>query len=509
MHIGMVSIPLQSGGAERLVIEEAKYFARAGHEVTLITADYSDAFLDEFDLPANVAVETYNSSDTPSGIADFLTETGGLLAGIRRVDPDVLFTHYKSTHIYLLKRLSSLDVPFTTHVHGSILWFRDNPRLLPHRRDEGFDELVEAVPGHTEFQSDIDGAPVQRTKAEVEEWLHERALATCDLVFTGSERVAEELEVLYDVDAVVVRPGVDDDWLDEPGDDEPTHVELMDRENVVLGLSRLDPRKRFDLLVRAFARLRERRDDVGLVIGGTGSHEETLREIARDEGVEDDVRFAGYIPDDELPAHYRSAEVFACPAWMSYGLAPLEAYGMGTKLALSADTFVKELLADERGVTVAEPRTGDWVDSLDALLDADEEPRAADLSVVPTWSEYCAEKHRILADAGILTDEGVLTEDESLADDGSLADGGSTADDGSTADGGPAADGRSAADDGSAADDRSAVDGSLADGGSPAENGSAADGGSSAGDESCVDSGAPAEEESSADGGPFADEGVS
>ena len=214
MHIGMVSIPLQSGGAERLVIEEAKYFAGAGHEVTLITADYSDAFLEEFDLPDNVSLRTYRASDTPSGVADFLTETGGLLAAISDVGPDVLFTHYRSTHIYLLESVSSLDIPFTTHVHGSILWFRDNPRLLPHRRDDGFDDLVAEVPGHTEFQSDIDDDPVQRSKAEIEEWLHGRALSACDLVFTGSNRVARELDVLYDVDATVVHPGVADDWLD-------------------------------------------------------------------------------------------------------------------------------------------------------------------------------------------------------------------------------------------------------------------------------------------------------
>lgn len=400
MHIGMVSIPLQSGGAERLVIEEAKYFAGAGHEVTLITADYSDSFLDEFDLPETVSVQTYRAPDTATGVTDFLTETGGLLATVPRVDPDVLFTHYRNLHVYLVEAMSDLDVPFTTHVHGSILWFRDNPRILPHRRDDGFDDLVEAVPGHREFQADIDDDPIARGKAEVEEYLQRRALDACDVVFTGSQRVAEELEVLYGADPVVVRPGVADDWLD--GHRETERVELMDREHVVLALSRLDPRKRLDLLVRAFARLRERRDDVGLVIGGTGDHEETLREIARDEGVEEDVRFAGYIPDDELPAHYRSADAFACPAWMSYGLAPLEAYGMRTKLALSSDTFVKELLADRAGVAVAEPRTGAWVDCLDDLLDAEETPGPEDVSVVPTWTEYCAEKERVLEAEGVL-----------------------------------------------------------------------------------------------------------
>jgi glycosyltransferase involved in cell wall biosynthesis len=398
MHIGMASLPLRSGGAERLVLEEAKYFADRVDRVSLVTRDVSEEFLAEFDLPENVTIRTYRSRSDGVGSTGFLTETYALHSAIRSLDPDVLFTHYKSVNVYLSRALSDVEVPFTAHVHGSILWFENNRRLLPHAREEGFDELVEAVPGHTEFQGDVGGGRVQRTKAEVEEWLQRRALADCEVVFTGSERVARELEVLYGVDATVVNPGVSREWLAAAGDRE--RRELMDRENVILAVSRLDPRKRFDLLLRAFARLRERRDDVGLVIGGSGPQREELEAVARDEGITDDVEFAGYVPDEDLPAYYESADAFACPAWMSYGLAPLEAYGVGTKLALASDTFVKERLGDEDDVVVAEPRVAAWVDALDDLLDA---PAAPDHDeVVPTWESYCAEKYRVLERRGLI-----------------------------------------------------------------------------------------------------------
>ena len=397
MHIGMASLPLRSGGAERLVMEEAKYFGDRGHRVTLITQDYSEAFLAEFDLPGTVSVETYDAVE--GGTLGFIGETHALHGTIREVDPDVLFTHYKSVNVYLSRLLSDLEIPYTAHVHGSILWFEDNSRLLPHARNDRLEGLLESVPGHTEFQQRIDDGPVPRVKAEVEEFLQRRAFAACDVVFTGSERVADELDVLYGVDADVVSPGVSKAWLDAAGS--VGSRELMDRDDVVLSVGRLDPRKRFELLVRAFARLRERRGDVGLVVGGSGPRREPLEAVARDEGVEDDVRFTGYIPDDDLPSYFASADAFACPAWMSYGLTPLEAYGMGTKLALASDTYVKELLAGEEGVAVADPTVGDWVDCLDDLLDADDVAPAAD--VVPTWESYCARKESLLEERGLLS----------------------------------------------------------------------------------------------------------
>ena len=398
MHIGFVTIPLQIGGAERLILEEARYFGEHVEEVTLVVPEYDEEFVDQFELPESVSIVTYGASTSDSGSLNFLTESWAIHSALSGLDVDFVFSHYKTPQLYAIDHLTDLDVTYSCHVHGSILWFVNNVRLLPHLDNPGLSDLIESVPGHREFQGNIEASPIERAKAEVSEFIMERSLVESEVVFTGSNRVAEELGTLYGVDPEVVHPGVSARWI-ESRETTPT-APLMDREHVLLGVSRLDERKRFDLLLRAFAALRERRSDVGVVIGGVGPEEEPLKREAERLGVADDVEFAGFIPDDDLPTYYKSAEVFVCPGWMSYGLVPLEAYSMDTKVALSTDAYVKELLEGSEGVAVSEPDVSAWADCLDELIDR--ETNGADTDVVPTWEKYCERKHRILRERGVL-----------------------------------------------------------------------------------------------------------
>jgi glycosyltransferase involved in cell wall biosynthesis len=96
---------------------------------------------------------------------------------------------------------------------------------------------------------------------------------------------------------------------------------------VILSVGRLSPEKRADVLIAAVARLGGAGDhgagDHGagtggtgdsrplLVLAGAGPDEHRLRSLARHYGIEDRVRFTGFVPDGDLPGLYRLADVFA------------------------------------------------------------------------------------------------------------------------------------------------------------------------------------------------------
>lgn len=383
------------GGAERLVVEEATFLAARGYEVTLAVPAYDADYVAEIALPDAVDVVAYG-------------DPRHRLPGVRRIrpvlaaaDPDLVLTHYTEQEVAVALTTLGIDPPVVSHVHGSILWFPDDARHLPHRRRGTYQPLVEAVPGHMSFHGDPHPGVRERLRVELWERVKGRALRDSAAVFTGSERVATELRGLYDADPTVVRPGIARDWLDSY-DDVPTRS-LSDHDRTVVSVSRLDPRKRLGLLVEAVGRLHDRGRDVGLVLCGTGDDEDRLRGIVDRLDLGDRVEFAGYVAEAELPTYYKSADAFACPAWMSYGLAPLEAYGMRTPVGLSTDTYVKEILGDAPAVRVADPEAEAWADALDELLDSAETP---DVDRVPTWDEFCREKHRYLESLGLVTGDG-------------------------------------------------------------------------------------------------------
>jgi phosphatidyl-myo-inositol dimannoside synthase len=125
---------------------------------------------------------------------------------------------------------------------------------------------------------------------------------------------------------LVVPPGVDAVRFHPPADDEErkrTRVRFgLDPDRLlVLGVSRLVPRKGFDVVIDAVAG----RADMQLAIGGGGRDRARLERRARRRDA--NVRFLGRVADDELPALYACADVFAmCCRERWFGL---EAEGFG------------------------------------------------------------------------------------------------------------------------------------------------------------------------------------
>jgi glycosyltransferase involved in cell wall biosynthesis len=77
---------------------------------------------------------------------------------------------------------------------------------------------------------------------------------------------------------------------------------------LLLAAGRLHAQKRFDLLLEAFATVRERVPKARLAIVGTGSLREDLETRARDLGVAESVTFAGFRAD--MPAVLSAADLF-------------------------------------------------------------------------------------------------------------------------------------------------------------------------------------------------------
>jgi rhamnosyl/mannosyltransferase len=93
---------------------------------------------------------------------------------------------------------------------------------------------------------------------------------------------------------------------------EPSFVsmpDVPDTERVVLFAGRLAYYKGIHHLVRAM-----RGVDARLVIVGSGERERALKQLAREEGLAEQVIFKGRVPDEELDRWYRRCDVFVLPS---------------------------------------------------------------------------------------------------------------------------------------------------------------------------------------------------
>lgn len=144
----------------------------------------------------------------------------------------------------------------------------------------------------------------------------------------------------------------------------------------ILYVGTIEPRKNLPTLFAAYQRLLERWPDLGLVVAGKPGWltEGTFRAL-RALGLEGRVRFLGYVPDEDLPALYSAATVFAFPSlYEGFGLPPLEAMACGTPVVVSDASSLPEVVG-EAGLRVPPDRPGDWAAALAAVL-SDESLRA-------------------------------------------------------------------------------------------------------------------------------------
>lgn len=104
----------------------------------------------------------------------------------------------------------------------------------------------------------------------------------------------------------------------------------------VLAVGTLEPRKNHTRLVEAFAQIRESQTKLVLV-GGKGWLYEELFAKVQSLDMEDDVIFAGYVKNGELPLWYNAATVLAYPSlYEGFGLPVLEAQASGTPVLTSS-----------------------------------------------------------------------------------------------------------------------------------------------------------------------------
>ena len=166
--------------------------------------------------------------------------------------------------------------------------------------------------------------------------------------------------------AVVVPPGVDvDRFAPAPAAERKATRRAMglpEDGRVLLGVSRLVPRKGFDVLLRAVAELAPGRDDLVVAIAGDGRDRARLRRLA--DRLDVTAHFLGPVPDEDLPGLYAAADLFvmACRnRWFGleqegFGIVFLEAAAAGVPAVAGRSGGSHEAVAHGRtGLVVDRP----------------------------------------------------------------------------------------------------------------------------------------------------------
>jgi len=143
----------------------------------------------------------------------------------------------------------------------------------------------------------------------------------------------------------------------------------------ILSVGTLQPRKNYERLIQAFGQLREIAEDRSyhlVIVGDRGWLYEPIFDCVRRLGLEGEVLFPGFVADEDLPALYTLADLFAFPSlYEGFGLPVLEAMACGTPVVCSNASSLPEV-AGEAALLVDPLDVEGWAEAMRRALEDEE-----------------------------------------------------------------------------------------------------------------------------------------
>ncbi|MGD0795878.1 MAG: glycosyltransferase family 4 protein [Dehalococcoidales bacterium] len=135
----------------------------------------------------------------------------------------------------------------------------------------------------------------------------------------------------------------------------PTIEKYTDGKINILFVGRMEKRKGFDYLWKAYQRVKKEVPESRLIAVGPGTRLRNKYEKRISRCELNDVVFTGYVHYDELPQYYKTSDIVCFPniGWESFGIVLLEAMSTGKPIVASAiEGFTSVLTDGIEGITV-------------------------------------------------------------------------------------------------------------------------------------------------------------
>jgi glycosyltransferase involved in cell wall biosynthesis len=190
--------------------------------------------------------------------------------------------------------------------------------------------------------------------------LTRRVLRNAARIFAVSQFTKGELQKLFGIQPSrieVIYNAIDARFLTGHATDADRQM-LAERYQItypfILYAGRISPHKNLVRIIEAFAALKaelakqDQFPDLKLIIIGDelSKHPDLRRTVVR-AGVQNDVRFLGFVPIDVLRVFYDIAKVFVFPSlYEGFGLPPLEAMAHGTPVLTSNTSSIPEVVGN-------------------------------------------------------------------------------------------------------------------------------------------------------------------
>ncbi|MCJ8280375.1 MAG: glycosyltransferase family 4 protein [Rivularia sp. ALOHA_DT_140] len=311
--LGLGWFPKTPGGLERYVYELTLRLANNKDQVELCGVGLPE---DETNLPIKIT----NLASPDTTILQRLWTVRNNFKKTRINKPDAINLHFALYSLPILDLLPE-DIPITFNFHGP--WASES-------QEEGVDSITALL-----------------KKSLVEQTTYKR----CHRFIVLSKAFGNVLHQKYQIpwEKIYIIPGGVDINNFQPDLSIPearTKLGWSVERPILFTSRRLVHRVGLDKLLLAIAQIKPKIPDIYLAIAGKGPLKNSLQQQVVELGLEDNVKFLGFLPEELLPVAYQAADLTIMPSqsFEGFGLAIVESLASGTPVICTPVGGMPEIL---------------------------------------------------------------------------------------------------------------------------------------------------------------------
>ncbi len=334
----------------------AKYLAELGHEVHIITPEYSKK--DERKLHKNITVHRYSSYNL------FFT-----------TNKDERFIHF--SNVKKIKKLLDKLEPDVIHVHLEFVigvtvrkWAIKNNKPL-------------VITAYTYYPPYIKLYAPYLTKKicfnlvkKFSKWFYEPADKLIVLTKELKDILIDTFNVRCDMKLLFI--GVDEnefanfDKQKEKSEmlSQYKNIKNIKDKKILLFVGRIGEEKNVGFLLESMKRIISTRNDVHLFLVGGGSHTDDFIDMSNSLGLKEYTTFVGSIPHEDIRKYYSLADIFTFPSITeAQGVVTIEALYLGIPTVAVAALGTKTLMENNKGGFLVDEDISLFAEKINLLLD--------------------------------------------------------------------------------------------------------------------------------------------
>ena len=206
----------------------------------------------------------------------------------------------------------------------------------------------------------------------------EPVLKNADAVIALTEQMKEKIGEFYERDAFVIPNGINlDEYAGLSKENLRAELQFGRSDKVIIYIGRLSPVKGVEYLIRAMRLVKDKEPDAKLVLIGDGSEKEKLKSIIKKLNLEHLVMHLPQLPNQNIPKYAVASDVLVLPSLSEgFPMTILEAMASGLPIVSTKVSGLPEIVKEGKNGFLVEPANTEQLAEKILLLLKDDGVRA-------------------------------------------------------------------------------------------------------------------------------------